>query len=1152
MLRFSKLRIAGFKSFVDPTELLIEPGLTGIVGPNGCGKSNLVEALRWVMGETSAKQLRGGEMDDVIFAGSGERPGRNIAEVSVELDNAAASAPPPWTGTTELLVSRRIERARGSSYRVNGREVRARDVHLLFADAASGARSAAMVTQGQVAQLIAAKPVERRALLEEAAGIVGLHTRRNEAEQRLQAAEGNLARLDDVLATLEVQRTQLQRQAKQATRYRTLSAQIRKLEATVWWLRWQAAEAALAAAQTRLAGAEQLVATTTAVAAQAALHQSDAAAAVPDLRRRDGEAAAALVALGVERDALDAEERRIVREADAARAIVRGLDDDLRRDEARGADAVTNRERLTGERDRLLDRRRSEAAEIERAEAALATATAGVEALDAQTTRLTEQLAAGRARRAALQRSRDEAASGVRRAQGRRDEAVQRQQAARVEEGKLAAIGEIEAQAGAADAEAQAARAALAAAEGERVRLATAEADSGPALRDAEARAARLAAEETALREMLAGGTGAAAADAVLDAVSVPDGMEAALAAAIGDDLLAGCEASAPAFWRRLPPCEGAPPLPAGATPLPVVDAPPALARRLGHIGMVATEDDGERLQPLLHPGQRLVTAEGAGWRWDGYTRRAGAPAPAAVRLRQRARLEELHPQRLAAEELLQQLRAEHDGRRTAVRAAMAAEQEARTRLRTVEAALRSAENRLVELRTARLRVEQKLATAAETLAGAARDLTEVSERLAQHDAELAALPADAGEAKTLDTLRADLGRARSGQAETRGRRDSLLRDAAGRARRLQAVEAELASWEERLTAARRELAARTERRRETTAALAALDALPPVLAQRRRELLDRLQAAEADRRAAADTAAAGEAALADAERALRAAERALGEAREQRVRAEAGQAQAEQTAASVTEAIRERLEVQPQALVEIIDGPLKADLDVAGEERRLDKLRREREVMGPVNLRADTEEAELANQIGELQDQRGDLLEAVTKLRRATAELDREGRERLRIAFAEVDRHFQALFTRLFGGGHAHLALTDADDPLQSGLEVMASPPGKKLQLMSLLSGGEQTLTALALRFALFLGRPAPVCVLDEVDAALDDANVDRFCLLLADLADRGTRFLVITHHRLTMARMHRLFGVTMVERGVSRLVSVDLRHTDPLRRSA
>ncbi len=284
----------------------------------------------------------------------------------------------------------------------------------------------------------------------------------------------------------------------------------------------------------------------------------------------------------------------------------------------------------------------------------------------------------------------------------------------------------------------------------------------------------------------------------------------------------------------------------------------------------------------------------------------------------------------------------------------------------------------------------------------------------------------------------------------------------------------------------------------------------------------------------------------------MRAAERALGEAREERVRAEAEQKQSESQATAIADSIAERLDVRPQSLPEIIGTLPTTSCDVAAEERRLERLRREREVMGPVNLRADTEEAQLRDQIEELRRQRADLLEAVAKLRRGVAELDREGRERLQAAFAEIDRHFQALFARLFGGGHAHLALTESADPLQAGLEVMASPPGKKLQLMSLLSGGEQTLTALALRFALFLGRPVPICVLDEVDAALDDANVDRFCALLGDLAVAGTRFLVITHHRLTMARMERLFGVTMAERGVSRLVSVDLCQAVQTRRSA
>jgi chromosome segregation protein len=348
----------------------------------------------------------------------------------------------------------------------------------------------------------------------------------------------------------------------------------------------------------------------------------------------------------------------------------------------------------------------------------------------------------------------------------------------------------------------------------------------------------------------------------------------------------------------------------------------------------------------------------------------------------------------------------------------------------------------------------------------------------------------------------------------------------------------------------RRQIEAVVERQREIAEEMERIESLPAVLAERRRLLLERSCAADAERRAAADRLLAAEARLADADRALRVAEQALAGAREDRVRAEAQREQAEQAARDVGRTIADRLGGRPDELAESV-GVVADDFDVADEERRLDRLRRERELMGPVNLRAEEEATDLEAQIAELDRQRVDLLEAIAKLRRGVAELDREGRERLRASFGEIDRHFQALFRRLFGGGRAHLALTDSDDPLEAGLEIMASPPGKRLQSMSLLSGGEQTLTAVALRFAMFLTRPAPICVLDEVDAALDDANVDRFCSLLTEIAGGGTRFLVITHHRLTMARMDRLFGVTMQEKGASRLVSVDLMRAEVLRQT-
>jgi chromosome segregation protein len=1152
LLQFTKLRIAGFKSFVDQAELLIEPGLTGIVGPNGCGKSNLIEALRWVMGETSAKQMRGGEMDDVIFAGSAERPGRNFAEVVVELDNGARAAPAPYGDEQELLVSRRIERAKGSVYRVNGREVRARDVHLLLADAATGARSAALVTQGQVAQMIAAKPAERRALLEEAAGIVGLHARRHEAELRLQSAEANLRRVDDVLSTLDVQRQQLKKQARQASRYRNISSQIRALEATILWLRWRSAETSHTVARGRLADAERAVAAATGASAATATHRIEVAAALPDLRQHEAEAGATVQRLAVELDLLETEERQAARDGDAARARSQQIVADLARERALVADATASMDRLAAERARLVELRAGEASALAVAKEALAEASSGVVDLEARTLGLTERVAAERAGRSALQANRDEAAGQLRRLAARREETMRQRQAALVEAESLTDAAAAEATLAACEAAAAEARQALDRAEAERVRLATDEAAAASELRAAETTFARLAAEEKALAEMLAAGP-TEGSRALLDAIAVDAGCEAAFTAVLGDDLLAPEDEQAPARWRTLPPYAeaDAPPLPDGASPLaPSVRAPDALARRLRQIGIVDDAAEGERLQFALLPGQRLATRDGAVWRWDGYMRAAGAETPASLRLRQRARLDELRPRRMEAESTCAAAGERHTAARRAAAEAAAAEGRARAQQRAADLELARARHVLADAQSKRTRIDSRLAALAEALATIEADHREAEARADALAAELAALPDGRDEQRMLDELRAELSRLRSSQMERQARVDALVRDASGRARRLQAVEAEIASWTARLDGMRRQIEAIVERQRETAEEMQRVEALPPVLAERRRQLLERSSAADAERRASADRLLAAEAQLADTDRSLRVAEKALADAREDRVRAEAQREQAEQVMHGVARTIADRLGSGPEKLAELV-GAVAEDLDMADQERRLDRLRRERELMGPVNLRAEEEASDLEAQIAELDRQRIDLLEAIGKLRRGVAELGREGRERLRASFAEIDRHFQALFQRLFGGGRAHLTLTESDDPLEAGLEIMASPPGKKLQLMSLLSGGEQTLTAVALRFAMFLTRPAPICVLDEVDAALDDANVDRFCSLLSELARGGTRFLVITHHRLTMARMDRLFGVTMQEKGASRLVSVDLMRAEVLRQT-
>ncbi|MFP4004706.1 MAG: AAA family ATPase, partial [Alphaproteobacteria bacterium] len=404
-MKFTSLKLTGFKSFVDPTELLIEPGLTAIVGPNGCGKSNLLEALRWVMGETSPKSMRGSGMEDVIFAGTAMRPARNMAEVKLVIDNAERKAPSAFNGDDLLEISRRIEKDAGSNYRVNGRDLRAKDVQLFFADMSSGAHSPSLVRQGQIGQLINAKPRDRRQILEEAAGISGLHSRRHEAELRLRAAENNLARVDDMLQQLQGQLSSLKRQARQASKYRDLSKEIRQAEAIVLHLRWREAAEAVAAAEEALREIELAVAARTEEAAAASRAEARASEKLPPLREAEAEAASALHRLEVERDALDAEERRAREEEARLVSQLEEITSDLERERAMIRDSERETARLTEECERLEAARRDEGGELERHREQAERSRDALMEQEAELDRLTRAMADAGARRASLERA---------------------------------------------------------------------------------------------------------------------------------------------------------------------------------------------------------------------------------------------------------------------------------------------------------------------------------------------------------------------------------------------------------------------------------------------------------------------------------------------------------------------------------------------------------------------------------------------------------------------------------------------------------------------------------------------------------------------------------------------------------------------------
>ncbi len=1468
----TRLRIAGFKSFAEPTSIDILPGLTGIVGPNGCGKSNVVEALRWAMGETSARSLRGGEMDEVIFAGSAARPSRDIAEVVVTLEEAIGLAPAPLQGEHELQVSRQIERGAGSTYRVNGREMRARDVQTMFADIASGARSSAMVSQGRVAFLVDARPEERRSVLEEAAGITGLHARRHEAELRLRAAEANLTRVADLRSSLESQGAALTRQAEAARRYRDAVGELAASEAALLGIMLGRAARAVEASGRAMEAARRGLAAAIEVARDAT---ADEAAAEVAAGEAGGEAARAAALLeraravletvrGDEARARDAVERanarleevtqdhaRAAREAEAAdrsaeqlaaeAAALRGRLDgaEERIGQARAAReeaaAAANREadrqtaRLRAAEDvsaldaalaatearvlaitRAIDAARQAAPSNATLEASAAASDQAARALGQARDALVADEASLRAAEdalAALRRDQAAARDAAARANAMREETRARVEriateleqvrarraqalAARVGAGSVAraneaaviareaadaaatALGDAETEAEQAEAAFQAARDAAATA-GRQAREASSALETARDECDRlEARRASLAAEheavaggiapmgaiETARRAvedaraaLQAGRADAARAEdaremaradaetardgiaaaraaamalraeiaalsvradqsdiSLLDALKVPAPLERALAAGLGDALASSLDPAAPRHWIALGPLDPCPPLPVGSVAFAgLIDAPAPLSRALSQLGLLDEGVDGAALRRALVPGQVLVGRDGSLFRWDGHTARGGKGSAIEETLRARRRARECEEALAAKEATLPALDATLADALARVARADASAGVARHAIEVGETALSGSVGALTSLQardaTARARadgIEAELArvaslraeaqaragaaenaltaagdiealTAAEAAARsrltdavartkAARDavrdadamLADVdaeARRLAAREAETAALlsaiePAierlgaecsqanaasaasaqDADDAsgraaalamktnaaeKSAERLR---GAVQSGRlalteaeravAETRASHETAAGQAREAASRLALLEPEqrAAAGEAEAVRARRDAAAarmatigpedgalETARRADSDAqrACAALEAdaaqarerlaaieadapdaarrradaharvdelsgrlaetrrvhaetteAPLIMAARFEQATSRFEVAEREAAAAAAAASEGASRLAARREARRAADEAAATAREAVLRAEAAERQAAQAAVEIDERVREA-----SVTVEIVPDP--GSGAEAEARRRLARAVKARDEIGPVNLLAEKEAEEVAGRLAGLASEADELETAIGRLRGSIGHLNREGRERLQASFVQIDAQFRALFGRMFDGGRAHLALVGSEDPLEAGLEIYAQPPGKKLSTLSLLSGGEQALTALSLIFAVFRCNPAPVCVLDEVDAPLDDANVERFCRLVADMTkETGTRFLVVTHHQLTMANMDRLYGVTMQERGVSRLLSVDL----------
>lgn len=1136
-MQISRLKLSGFKSFVEPAELRIEPGLTGVVGPNGCGKSNVLEAIRWVMGETSAKSMRSGGMEDVIFAGTDARPQRAFAEVVLHAEDDRGE---------ELVVTRRIERGAGSAYRVNGRDVRAKDVALTFADAATGAHSPALVSQGKIAQVIAAKPAERRMMLEEAAGIAGLHVRRKDAESKLRSTEKNLERLEDLMAGLDAQMASLRRQAKQAERYTKLTEQIQHAEARVVFARWRDAAYAAKEAREAAQGAEDRVTLAQATAAEAQKQQAEAAetlaAAREELADRRDDASAHGHRMAALSEKLEAAEQRL-KDLDRQRTRLEEDRKDADRLTKDAAEALTRLERevqtsrdaaakADAERPALANRSEDAERASRTAELALAKATADHAGVEAEWRVAEAAIGQASARLARVQREAERIAAAK----------------AELEDGEDVEAAVDDAQASVEDAAKEVVRLRTLLEE-EQTRKATlqnARDDAATALASAKAELAGVEREYSALvrdRDARAKREkGRQGLPAALDKVRIAKGYERAIAAVLGRDaksplgLPADASGSAPdgRFWAG-----GA----NGASPVTdsllaqISDCPEELRARLALVH-VADSDDGR----ALGPGEWLVTKAGHLRRWDGFVARGEGSAEAA-RLEAANRLSDLEiqlpplreglgiaqGQETSAREELSVLQTGLVAKERELAGAIEAERSALRSLDQAEAARERNAARLEELASTSTDLEEQLALAK-------------SEASAAEEARAALPSPDTGRA-ALEAARAKHEAAKSGVQAAMAELAAHDQGLAVARERLAAQQADKSNWEARSGDATKRVADANYRLEEIEQERNVVAAKPAslmaeieqgdVIAKRLTEELQKAQG-EMDR---------CQGAITEVDRQLASAQEALAVAREGRATLAARAENEEARRQEMARISGEKFQCPPPLLAERFEFDEDSVEPASTESAEMERLTASRERIGPVNLVAADELARIEEEHGASASEQAELTEAVGRLRASIGNLNREGRERLRAAFEEVDGHFRVLFTRLFQGGKAHLALVDSDDPLEAGLEIYAQPPGKKLQSLSLLSGGEQALTATALIFGLFLTNPAPICVLDEVDAPLDDANVERFCDLLESMVETTkTRYLIVTHNAVTMSRMHRLFGVTMAEKGVSRLVSVDL----------
>jgi chromosome segregation protein len=1097
-LDFKKLRISNFKSFVDPVEVNINEGLTGVVGPNGCGKSNLVEALRWVMGETSYKSMRTDAMDDVIFSGTENRPARNFAEVSLILDNKDRNAPNDYNKEDNIEIIRRIERESGSAYRVNGKDIRARDIQMFFADVSTGARSPSLVRQGQIDELISQKPEQRRKILEEAAGISGFHVRRHEAELRLNAANNNIDRLDDVLKELSSQIRSLRKQAREATRYKTLSEEIRNAQAVVLAVKLELINEELDDSNKKYNDAKKNHQDTINSLSRINTEEIQLVDELKPLKEKSASDAAKFQRLIIEMEGLDKElmrqEQRIIE-----------LDDFI----------LSTSSQLERENEILIDLKNSLSAysnteeKIKKKSQIQIQIDENLLLLKANNEKI-NNFSSKYSQKENLEKITDNnkeiidsILSQIKREKDYHDSLNNLSKS----ENNLDSLSKKDNQIR------------------ELINKKTDELNQNESLIN---NIVDLYSQKNVLEKLL--GSSLDVKNSLIDKLEVEPGFENALDSLLGDELYYSVDNDQPIHWEYLGDFSEELSLPKNCEPLSsFIKGSNVVNRRLRQTGLVKKED-GQKLMSDLNFGQRLVSKEGDLWRWDGLVVSSSSSSSAVKRLQQRNKLDEINQSIKDFEikhEDIEKLRKKSSDIQESITNSKIELDRVNTQIDAKEDNAEKIIKSKNELSILNNKLEEFNSESNDNL----KQLAEIKSSIDSFEIEFGGIEKlrKIGEEyqETITTLKIDLDRI-STEIESKGDIEKKIP---------QAIDL-ISSLEERIQNYK------NEKNNYTS--------LPEEIDKKKNTLNSLIEKARLEKLASEDK-------LTDLENkinSMRSKQRDVVEQeaqhRESEARLETLLQNNREKKDEIISQIDRDLKLNNNQLLELVnfseDNPRPDEITA---EQNFERFKNEREVLGGVNLRADDELEEVQDRFDETKSEREDLDAAISKLKKGISGLNQESRERMKLAFNEVNEKFQNVFKKLFGGGHAELNFVDSDDPLEAGLEMLAQPPGKKLKSMESLSGGEKALTAISLIFAVFLTNPSPICVLDEVDAPLDDANVERFCDLIEDMSKSvNTRFLIITHHALTMSRMDRLFGVTMQEKGISKLVSVDLKTAEKFRK--